>query len=126
MRRFASWCMVTLTLIPMGLRADYSDKDVGTGAAAFLKLPVTARATALGGAGGPIAEGGDSLYYNPAQIGAQKGLQAEITGAMEPVETQHTYAGVTWAFNPDLGAGLSLNYFDVGKIDQVDSIGQTI
>lgn len=49
--------------------------------AAFLKIPVGARAVAMGGAYTALAEGADALYWNPAGVASLSGKQLGTTHA---------------------------------------------
>lgn len=92
----------------------------GTGAANFLKIPVGARPTALGGAFTAVADSPDALFHNPAGL-SQLGT-AEIGYSYNNYFTgisQHSAAAAlpfsygTWA----LGA----NYFQVAAFDSYDA-----
>lgn len=128
MTPFRRWFIFSLFL-GIGISfawADFSKNDQGTAGLAFLKIPPSARELAMGGAGGPVAEGAASLYWNPSQIGALPGVEALVSGSLQPVNTRQNFAAVAWPFHRDLGAGFSVQHFDSGEIEQIDSIGQSV
>jgi len=92
----------------------------GTSAANFLKIPVGARETSLGGAFTAVADNADAVFYNPAGLGLLSdpelsytynnylaGVSQQWLGAAYPVE-QGTF-------------GLGLNYLGVRAFDSYDS-----
>ena len=50
--------------------------EAGDGAAAFLNIPVGARAAAMGGAGVAIVNDASAVYWNPARLGSLTGFAA--------------------------------------------------
>ena len=91
----------------------------GTTAANFLKIPVGARGTALGGALTAAAEGADAVFYNPAGLG--------LGGAPELSYAYNNYfSGISqqWlAFSLPAGGhawGLGFNYLSVKPFASYD------
>jgi hypothetical protein len=91
----------------------------GTTAANFLKIPVGARGTALGGALTAAAEGADAVFYNPAGLGL--GSAPELSYAYN-----NYFSGISqqWlAFSLPAGEhawGLGLNYLSVKPFASYD------
>jgi hypothetical protein len=111
------------SLFPSGA---FSNKAVGTTAAAFLKLPNGARYEALGGAGSALVEGADSLFWNPAGLGrfdaeTPSDLSVSYSNLLEGAYT----GGVGYA-RPRLGPGslgLGLVYFSQASLTGYTSVG---
>lgn len=97
----------------------------GTTAANFLKIPVGARETALGGSLAAAAEGPTSLFYNPAGLGS-------LTAAEVSYSYNNYFSGLSqqWLaaalpLGPG-GLGLGLNYFNVKAFPAYDGSGAGI
>lgn len=83
--------------------------NVGTNAAAFLEISVGARAAAMGGSYVAVANDPTALYYNPAGIVWNKGIQVELMHNEWLVGTNYEFAGVTMSlpfWNSSMGASL--------------------
>ena len=92
----------------------------GTSAADFLKIPVGARETALGGAFTSIPDGPGSVLYNPAGLGlaAVPGLTYSYNDYL-PGISQHWLAGSLPAGGGAVGFGL--DYLDVNPFASYDN-----
>ncbi|MGD9642176.1 MAG: PorV/PorQ family protein [Elusimicrobiales bacterium] len=97
----------------------------GTTAANFLKIPVGARETALGGALTAAAAGPAALFYNPAGLGS-------LTAAEVSYSYNNYFSGLSqqWLaaalpLGPG-GLGLGLNYFAVKSFAAYDASGAGI
>jgi len=75
----------------------------GTTSGAFLKIPTSARAIAIGGAQVAVAEGVSSIAFNPAGMMAVNDYGVGFTYTAWFAEIQHSYAGVVKNF-PGIGA----------------------
>ena len=96
----------------------------GTGAGEFLKLGVGARAEAMGEAHAAAADDASSLYWNPAAL-ARAGSSAVFMHAPYVDKSFYDYA----AYSQPLGegaAGLGLQYFTAGALNETDATGTTI
>jgi hypothetical protein len=83
----------------------------GTNAASFLEISVGARASALGGSYVAVANDPAALYYNPAGIVWNKGIQVELMHNEWLVETNFEFAGVTMSmpfWNSSIGASITM------------------
>jgi len=67
---------------------------VGTSAAAFLEIGVGARAMAMGGAYGAVANDATALYWNPAGIAWVSSMQCELMRNEWLVGTHFNFAGL--------------------------------
>ncbi len=111
-------CLIMCAPARPGLCAD----STGTGAAAFLELPVDARSAGMGDAAAAYAGGGMALFQNPAGLAGGtepvfafshamlvQGISYDVAGAAVPLR-----AGV-------LGAGVQ--YLRYGSIEALDNTG---
>ena len=92
----------------------------GTAAADFLRIPVGARETALGGAMTAHSADADAVFYNPAGLAAGRGMQASYA-------YNNYFSGISqqWLAGalPYGGGtlGLGLNYFSVSPFAAYDN-----
>ena len=92
----------------------------GTGAADFLKIPVGARETSLGGAFTAVADNANAVYYNPAGLSMLRNPEISFTQNqfVEGISQQWLSA----AYPYKTGAfGFGLNYLSVPAFDAYDS-----
>ena len=73
-------------------------EKVGTYGAQFLKIGVSARATAMGSAFTAVSEGAESVYWNPAGIVNIRGSQLVVSQTEWPADINLSYAALV--FNP--------------------------
>ncbi|PKM98174.1 MAG: hypothetical protein CVU79_04330 [Elusimicrobia bacterium HGW-Elusimicrobia-3] len=97
----------------------------GTTAANFLKIPVGARETALGGSLAAAAGGPTSLFYNPAGLGSL--AAPEISYSYNNYFSGLSQQWLAAAYPLKYGAlGLGLNYFNVKAFPAYDGAGAGI
>ncbi len=97
--------------------------NVGTNAAAFLEIPVGARAVAMGGSYVALANDPTALYYNPSGIVWMNNVQVELMHNEWLVDTNFEYAAATMplpVFNAALGVSLTLLDYGEQKVRTVD------
>ncbi|NLP10005.1 PorV/PorQ family protein [bacterium] len=104
---------------------------VGTNAAAFLEIGVGARAMAMGGAYGAVANDASALYWNPAGIAWVDRPQCELMHNEWLVNTDYEFAGFVLPV-PSIRStfGFSLITLDYGKevvrtVDRPEGTGET-
>src|SRR3989338_8123972 len=92
----------------------------GTGAANFLKIPVGARGTSLGGAFTAVADNADAVFYNPAGLGllAVPELSYAYNNYLPGVSQQWLAAAYPAARGT---LGLGVNYLSVKAFDSYDA-----
>jgi hypothetical protein len=92
----------------------------GTSAANFLKIPVGARETSLGGAFTAVADNADAVFYNPAGLGllAVPELSYAFNNYLPGVSQQWLAAAYPAARGT---LGLGVNYLSVRDFDSYDS-----
>lgn len=96
-----SVCAVLLMALLVGNPVLAGNRS-GTVAAQFLKIPVNARATAMGNAQVALAEGAGSIAYNPAGIMSVQDISFGGTYNAWFADIQHSFMGVA-ANLQDLG-----------------------
>jgi hypothetical protein len=87
-----------LATIPAVASAAEVFEKVGTFGAQFLKIGVSARATALGSAFTAIADDATAVYWNPAGIVSIRGSELTLNQTMWPADIKLSYAA--YVFNP--------------------------
>jgi hypothetical protein len=98
----------------------------GTTGMTFLKMDVSARATALGGAFIGIADDASSMYYNPAGMMNIKNMEVIASHNMYLADIQYTFAGMTMPLpNLNGAAGVQFGYLTTGEIDETTPLYPT-
>lgn len=103
--------LVLIVLLPL---LGYGQSKVGTSAAQFLGISVGARATALGGAFGAVAEDATALYWNPAGISRNQTSEAYISHTEWLVETDFNWVGLVLALGRNNAIGFHLTQLNYG------------
>ncbi|MBI4375638.1 MAG: PorV/PorQ family protein [Elusimicrobia bacterium] len=103
----------------------FTDKAVGTTSAAFLKLPVGARAEAMGGAAAGSSSGAESIFRNPAglaRLNAPKATELIMTYSQLLADS---YAGGMGLGRRAMGGtvGMGLIYFSQSSLTSYDAQG---
>lgn len=117
--------MVTL-LISTQFRSDaqaFGRRALGTSGAQFLKLPVNARAIAMGEAYSAVTDGADAIYWNPARLGLVSNSAFSLMHAAYFQSTTYDFA--SYAQNAGLLGTFAVGaqYFNAGSLDETDDIG---
>jgi hypothetical protein len=105
----------------------FSDGAAGTTGAAFLKLPASARALALGSSLVGAADNSEAIFWNPAGLAQmEKEGRSEVSfGYSALLET--SYAGTLAYARPFVGErgvlGAALVYFSQSSIQGFDTVG---
>ena len=102
---------------------------VGTSAANFLKLPVGARALALGGGGIATIQDATALYWNPAGIGAIDRVTLAYNRAELYAGITHTFTGLVMplGLNSRIGVsyiGLNSGEMEVTTVEEPQGTGE--
>jgi len=128
MNRFYRLGLLGLALLGMsaaGARAQDQQVDpnaekpfskVGVGMGNFLNVPVGARAVAMGGGFGAIADDPTALYWNPAGITQSEGVSATYGYTSLFAGIDHNFAGVTFELGEDYRGGVSAISYGSGDI----------
>lgn len=116
----------------------FSDRALGSTGAAFLKMPVGARAAALGGTYAAASGGTESIYWNPAGLARLEGSKRKVTeenkGTKGEVDFSHNrlletshLSSLSYAF-PFKGSsvlGVAALYHSQGSIGAYNSFGDS-
>ena len=104
---------------------------VGTSAAPFLEIDAGARASSLGGAYTSVANDVSALYWNPAGIAWNPGLQVEFSHSPWLADISYNFFGITQSL-PSINSsvGFSLISMDYGEqavrtVDRPEGTGET-
>jgi HEAT repeats/Uncharacterised protein family (UPF0164) len=112
--------IISLILFSVLLISDYCQATgSGTTSADFLRIPVGARETALGGTFSAVSDNSNAVYYNPAGLGLLKHPEVSFTynKYLEGIAQQW----LSFAYPSRLGTfGLGLNYLSVSAFDSYD------
>ena len=136
MRKFFA---MTMALLLLTATAAYGQQEgdnpptdlskVGTSAANFLKLPVGARALALGGGGVATVKDATALYWNPAGIGSLDRMTLAYNRMDLYAGISHTFTGfvLPMGLNTRIGVsyiGLDSGEMEVTTVEQPDGTGE--
>lgn len=91
-------------------------RKVGAAGAQFLKIGVGARASALAGAYGSLANDVTAMYWNPAGISDISGIAANISYTQWFAGFSHNFAGLVLPLGDSYRLGVSLTSFSSGNI----------
>lgn len=94
--------LVVMLTVAVSIPADAGNRS-GTVSGQFLKIPTGARAIAMGGAQVAVAEGVNSMAYNPAGILVVNDIGVGLTYTAWFAGIQHSYAGIVKNL-PGIGA----------------------
>ena len=96
-KHLALMALILLTLFAQGAQGEIFEK-VGTFGAQFLKIGVSARATAMGSAYTAVSDNAEALYWNPAGIVSVRGSQLNINHVQWPADVK--VSSIAYVFNP--------------------------
>lgn len=108
-------------LLCAAARTGLCANEAGTGAAAFLNLPVDARGAAMGGAVAGSPRGGMALFQNPAGLGAGPGSVAFSHSLLaEDISYDALAAAVPLRYG---SLGVGAQYLQYGSLAALDNTG---
>jgi len=110
--------VLLLLLYQVALAGEDEFVKVGTTAAQFLKVEVGARALAMGGCFGAVANDASALYWNPAGISQLNNIEVTLTQTRWIADITHGFAGVVFPFGSSSSFGLSAMYQTMDEIEQ--------
>lgn len=125
-RRLAVFLFVmAFDLLPV-LVVTSAHADSGTEGAAFLQIPVGARAAALGSAYSALAEDAYAPIWNPA--GLSRIDSSQVAGQhLSYLESIHyEYVGIGYPLANGRGVGLAVQYLGSGDIPETDRFGNAL
>ena len=109
--------------------------DAGDGAAAFLNIPVGARAAAMGGAGVAIVNDASAVYWNPASLGSLTGFAATSSmlsirigdnGQFDDIESKHYFVAAAVPIWKIGVLGIGWQNYSIGDIEHRDDSGDLL
>lgn len=108
---------VILSLIFLGFSYSSFAFNSGTTAANFLKIPVGARASAMGGAYTALCPDATALYWNPAGLASAKEKELFATYNSWFQDISQGYFGVVLPGGKK-SFGFAVNYVDLGEMER--------
>lgn len=106
---------------------------LGTTAFQFVKLPVSARATALGNSYSALVEDSTALFWNPAGLAGLKGIDVQVMYSSYFIDTSYQFMSVGMPVKVVRGSdtinygsfGIGLKYVDYGVFEYAYPTGYT-
>lgn len=117
------WACLGLIILFLVLPSQVHGSGSGTTAASFLKIPVGARAAAMGEAFSAVADDATSLYWNPAGLVQVKGKEFSAVYNQWFTDIYQGYLGAAlsiWRGTVAMG----VNYVNMGKMERRDEWGE--
>ena len=114
-----------LVLLPASQPALAINQNAGTTGFNFLKIPVGARPTSLGGAYAAVAGEMEATAFNPAGLHGLEQRAGVVSFASYLVDTEAGFIGVALPGESRVWAG-SVNYFSYGSMRHTDADGQDL
>ncbi|MBP7462644.1 MAG: PorV/PorQ family protein [Candidatus Delongbacteria bacterium] len=99
-------------------RADFD--NVGTSVLTFLKIPVDARGSAMGGASSAMVNDVSALYYNPAGVARLEGAQLMFSNVDWISDLKLNYLSAAYHFGNIGTFGINVTYLSMGKMKLTD------
>lgn len=120
------WLMAYhLSFIPRVFAGSPRD-DVGTSGAQFLKLPVNARAIAMGEAYSAVADGSDAIYWNPSGLGRIEGKALSVMHAVYFQDSFYDFASYAQKMGSIGTLGVGIQFLSANSIDETDEFGANV
>ncbi len=117
--RVSVYILFCILFVQLGVSDYCHAAGLGTTSADFLRIPVGARETALGGTFSAVSDNSNAVYYNPAGLGLIK--QSEVSFTYNKYLEGITQQWLSFAYPTSLGTlGLGLNYLSVSPFDSYD------
>lgn len=126
--RFLLTVILTATLLFAGVSpgiAQDINSNAGTSAFPFLKINISARAVAMGGAFTGLADDESSLYYNPAGIASFEEKRFILGYHNYVVDMQSGFVGYIHSLDSTKTAGVYASYLNYGDFVETDQFGNT-
>jgi len=119
------WLSVLVIVLSGNIHAKDINSNAGTSAFPFLKINISARAVAMGGAFTGLADDESSLYYNPAGITSFENKRFILGYHNYFVDMQSGFMGYINTLGVDKFYGFYANYLNYGDFTETNSIGET-
>jgi hypothetical protein len=115
---------IAICAVTTGLQAQSSSDQVGTSAAAFLKIGVGARASSMGGAFVAVADDASAGYWNAAGLTQLKGTQLTLMHSDLYQDLKLEYLAAGFPVGRSLALGVGISYLNYGSFDSYDASNQ--
>jgi hypothetical protein len=102
------------------------NSKVGTTAYSFLKIDVSARSTAMGGAFVGLSDDESALYFNPAGLIQIEHKSFFTTYNNYIADIQSGFLGYVHPYSENTRLGASIHYFNYGSLDKTDKQGNLL
>jgi len=120
--RLAAFAL-SASLAAAAAAGDFSREAVGTSAAQFLKLAVSARGAALGEAYSALADDASALYWNPAGLIKVSSNSVVLMHNSYLADSNFEYASYARKISDTGVWAVSVQYLNSGSITQTDTSG---
>ncbi len=118
--------ILILSTGPMTSWAADINSNAGTSAFSFLKINISARSVAMGGAFTGLSDDESSLYYNPAGITSFEEKRFILGYHNYFVDMQSGFAGYIQGLDKTKFFGIYASYLNYGDFIETDQLGNTI
>lgn len=118
--------LLALETAPVKAGASFSSDAVGTVGSDFLNLGAGAKAMAMGGAYTAVAEDASAAYWNPAGLVQINQMSATFMRATYLEDITYQYAAYAHRLSPYSVIGVSMLATDIGKIEQTDTMNNSL
>ncbi|MDD3043981.1 MAG: PorV/PorQ family protein [Candidatus Delongbacteria bacterium] len=116
MKKLLFSLLLAMILLPID---SFAQDKAGTAGMTFLKMDVSARATALAGSFIGLSDDASCLYYNPSGMMNLKNMEFAASYNMYAADVQYTYMAGTYPLPMlNASAGVQVAYLTTGDMDE--------
>lgn len=115
--------LAVLAIFSTSVLAGEDNSKAGTRVFNFLKIPVGARAVAMGGAFTGVADDESSLYYNPAGVATLEGRRFMAGYLNNIFDMQSGFLAYMHPFGSDKKVSVYISYLNYGDFVRTDADG---
>jgi hypothetical protein len=127
MKKIISFGIIVIVVLLLVQSESFAiNSKVGTTAYSFLKIDVSARSTAMGGAFVGLSDDESALYFNPAGLIQIEQKSFFTTYNNYLTDIQSGFLGYVHPYNENTRLGASIYYFNYGSFTQTDSLGKVL
>jgi len=109
---------ILIIILSLNLVKAEGFSKTGTSAAQFLKIPIGARAVALGNSFAAIVNDATSLYWNPAGIAALRKIDFNFTHTKWIADLDHNFLGGVIPIDESSAAGFGVILLNYGQMER--------
>jgi hypothetical protein len=127
MKKTISLGIIVLVVLLLAWSESFAtNSKVGTTAYSFLKIDVSARSTAMGGAFVGLSDDESALYFNPAGLIQIEQKRFFTTYNNYIADIQSGFLGYVHPYDENTRLGASIHYFNYGTLDRTDNLGNPL